>query len=176
MGISSGLGGYTPPGLVLVKSQTIGSAVSTVTISDCFSSNYDNYRITISGTVASGAGDAMTFTTSSGGTASTTGWYGNTFYIGTGAGGSLANASFSNNGFSECGSITTSTGGNSMIFDVQAPFASEYTRVQFHSADAAYMRFGQFVHQIASSYDGFRISTYGVTLTGGTIRVYGYRN
>ena len=34
-------------GLVLVKSQTIGTGVASVTISDAFSTTYDNYRITI---------------------------------------------------------------------------------------------------------------------------------
>ena len=38
-----------PGGLDLVKTQTIGSAVSTVTVSDVFSATYDNYLITING-------------------------------------------------------------------------------------------------------------------------------
>jgi hypothetical protein len=34
-------------GLVFIKSQTIGSAVSSVTVTDAFSSTFDNYRIVI---------------------------------------------------------------------------------------------------------------------------------
>jgi hypothetical protein len=40
--------------LTLIKTQTIGSGVSSVTVSDAFSSTYDNYLITINGGVASG--------------------------------------------------------------------------------------------------------------------------
>ena len=36
-------------GLVLVKTQTIGSGVSSVTVSDAFSSTFDHYLITASG-------------------------------------------------------------------------------------------------------------------------------
>ena len=41
-------------GLWLVKTQTIGSAVSSVSVTNAFSSNYENYYITVSGGVASG--------------------------------------------------------------------------------------------------------------------------
>jgi len=175
MAISSGLGGYTPPGLVLVKTQGIGTGVSAVSVNNCFTTNYDNYIVSVSGTTCSGAGNAATFILTSNGTLSSTAWYGNTFYIATGAGGSLTNASFSNAAFGEVGSITNTTGGNSFVFDVQAPYRSEYTRLQFSSADASYFRMGWSVHELANSYDGFQLSTYGVTLTGGTISVYGYR-
>lgn len=43
-----------PPGLVLVKSQTIGSSVTSVTVNDAFSSTFDNYVIGLSGFTASG--------------------------------------------------------------------------------------------------------------------------
>lgn len=36
-------------GLVLIKTQTIGTSVSSVTVTSAFSSTYDNYYITISG-------------------------------------------------------------------------------------------------------------------------------
>jgi len=164
-----------PPGLVLVKSQTIGTGVGAVSVTNCFNSSFDNYFVSVAGTVCSGAGNAATIVMMNGSTINSTSWYGNTFYIGTGAGGSLTNASFSNAAFGEIGSITNTTGGNSFVFDVQAPYRSEYTRVQFNSADAVYVRMGWFVHELANSYDGFQLSTYGVTLTGGTISVYGYR-
>ena len=39
----------TAPGLTLIKTQTIGSGVSSITVTDAFSSTYDNYKITITG-------------------------------------------------------------------------------------------------------------------------------
>ena len=46
-----------PEGLELIKTQTIGSGVTTVTVSDVFSSTYDNYKIIISGGAASATGE-----------------------------------------------------------------------------------------------------------------------
>ena len=45
-----------PPGLQLVKTQTVGTAVSTVDVTDVFSSDYDNYRVEINNVDASTAG------------------------------------------------------------------------------------------------------------------------
>jgi hypothetical protein len=59
-----------PAGLTLVKSQTIGSAVTSVTVTSAFSSTYDNYLITIDGGTASG--DAGLFMTLG---STTTGYY-----------------------------------------------------------------------------------------------------
>jgi hypothetical protein len=42
------------PGLRLVKKQTIGSGVTSVTVTNCFSATYENYLIKVSGGVASG--------------------------------------------------------------------------------------------------------------------------
>jgi hypothetical protein len=43
----------TPPGLQLVKTQTVGSGVGSVSVTDAFSSEWDNYRITYTGGSAS---------------------------------------------------------------------------------------------------------------------------
>ena len=42
-------------GLVLISTTTIGTSVSTVTVSNAFSATYDNYKIILSGGVASGS-------------------------------------------------------------------------------------------------------------------------
>jgi hypothetical protein len=42
-------------GLWLVKTQTVGSAVPDVTVTDAFSADYDNYKILYTGGTASGA-------------------------------------------------------------------------------------------------------------------------
>jgi hypothetical protein len=41
------------PALTLIKTQTIGTAVSSVTVTGAFSTTYDNYKIIVSGGVAS---------------------------------------------------------------------------------------------------------------------------
>jgi len=62
-------------GLVYVTSATIGSGVSTVTVSGAFSSTYDNYRIIMDGGTASAVTD---LTVKLGSTA--TGYYSNMVY------------------------------------------------------------------------------------------------
>jgi hypothetical protein len=57
-------------GLWLVKTQTIGNAVSSVAVTNAFSTDYDNYKIIISG----GASSAQAFLTLQLG-ASATGYY-----------------------------------------------------------------------------------------------------
>ena len=49
-------------GLVYVTSATIGTAVSSVTVSNCFSSTYDAYRIVITGGVGTTAGNSLSMT------------------------------------------------------------------------------------------------------------------
>jgi hypothetical protein len=44
---------FTEPALVFISRTTIGTAVSSVTVSDVFSSTYDNYRIVVRGVVLS---------------------------------------------------------------------------------------------------------------------------
>ncbi len=62
-------------GLWLVKSQTIGTGVSSVTVTGAFSANYDRYKITVSGGVAS---TPLDIRLTLGSTA--TGYYGFLFY------------------------------------------------------------------------------------------------
>jgi len=57
-------------GLWLVKTQTIGTGVSSVAVTSAFSTNYDTYRIVVSGGVATNT-DVMRLTLGS----TTTGYY-----------------------------------------------------------------------------------------------------
>ena len=60
----------TPSGLTLISTTTIGTTVSSVTVSGAFSSTYDNYRINIVGGIAS-VGDNCNLTLG----ATATGYY-----------------------------------------------------------------------------------------------------
>ena len=42
-------------GLVFIKSQTIGSGVSSVTVTNVFSSTFENYKVVTTGIAASGS-------------------------------------------------------------------------------------------------------------------------
>ena len=95
---------------------TIGSAVSSVVITNAFSATYDNYRIIISGTVVSSVGSSafMTINGSTGATYSANGFY-------------MAPSSGTLNGYSQnqtsAGFWLGVTGGTSSIsLDIMNPF------------------------------------------------------
>jgi hypothetical protein len=160
-------------GMWLVKTQTIGTAVSSVAVTGAFSSSYDNYLIQIAGTQGSATGDiGIQFT------GQTTQYYGNIIYgIPTSTG--IFNIN-TNNGssFGLVGSVDA-VGRTAVNITVIAPFLSQNT---FLTADymgggsnRAYGKFNGFVNS-TSSFTGFSMIASAGTLTGGTIRVYGYRN
>jgi hypothetical protein len=163
-------------GLVYITQATVGSGVSNVDITNCFSATYDNYLISISGVAVPLAGLVGGFQVlSNGSLPGVNSWFGNTFYVVTGAGGGLTNAAIANGSYAEAGSMTNATGGNSFTFQVFAPFRSECTRTTYTNCDVTYWRTSACAHNAATSYNGFRLTAVGSTMTGGTITVYGYR-
>ena len=64
------------PGLRLIKKQTIGTGVSSVTVTGAFSATYDNYKIIVTGG-SNSVGTSNVLTTLGG---STTGYYYNLIY------------------------------------------------------------------------------------------------
>jgi hypothetical protein len=162
------------PGLVLVKTQTIGSAVSSVAVSDAFSATYNNYKIIVTG----GVGSANTFFNMilTGSTAN----YNNKFIYGTPANNSVTGLGNSAGAaWQYVGS--NSTGGQTMNVDIFGPFLASYTTFTANVSESHYdaaSAYGtnQGIHGVATSYTGFTLTPQSGTATGGTIRVYGYAN
>jgi hypothetical protein len=158
-------------GLVLVKTQTIGTAVASVTVSNAFSSTYDNYRIVIGGGVGS---TAITLSLQLG--ASTTAYYGVVTYATYAATGTPLSAGDNNAakwttiGYAASGLLQAS-------FDLINPNLATWTSINAASW-AAQTVAGTFngVHQVSTAYTDFTLGVNTGTLTGGTIRVYGYNN
>lgn len=160
----------TLTGLTLVKTQTIGSGVSTVTVTGAFSAAYDNYKIVI----ANGVGSTNLLLNLKLG-ASATGYYngGNDSLFASPSAGT-ANT---NNGanWTYCGAA--STGHIMMSLDLLGPFlakntilcAAEYVATTYRGSNGGY-------HASAVSYSDFTVTTSTGTITGGDIRVYGYAN
>ena len=158
-------------GLWLVKSQTVGSGVSSVTVSSAFSADYDNYRIIYSGGTQSGNG-AIYIQYG----ASTTGYYGFLVY-GTASGGSVVGATDNNNIRNNwIGGGSTSNQSHASV-DVFGPYATAHTKTrngQYQQNDGYGTYNGE--HRVATSYTAFTLGIDSGTISGGTIRVYGYRN
>ena len=161
----------TYAGLVLVKTQTVGSGVSSVTVTNTFSSVFDNYQIVMSGGIQSASED-LKFKLGS----SATGYYG--FLVYGSSASNTVNGANKNNGtqFDWVGGGYAGQASH-VLLEVLAPFISTYTRLR----NGAYQNGGNYgtmqgEHRVASSHSSFTISTAVGTLTGGTIRVYGYNN
>lgn len=159
----------TPPGLELVKTQTIGSAVSSVTVSDVFSATYDAYEVIVSGGTGSTNLELnLTFgSTTSNYRWSSTGTSYSTTFIGAG--------SFSASNIRLVGTAdATSISASMRIIN---PFLTEITMVSSNLwYDASNIGSVRGYLNDTTSYTSFTLTTNTGTLTGGTIRVYGYRN
>jgi hypothetical protein len=157
----------TAGGLTLVKTQTIGSAVSSVTVSDAFSSTYENYRIIVIANSASGNND-MAITLGS----TSTGYYAGSNYVSYAGGASSAT---NNNAasWSFIGAIFTFAA--FADFDLFQPNLASETFLTFRQLSATYAGAGGGYLNNSTAYTAFTITPNASnTLTGGTIYVYGY--
>jgi hypothetical protein len=159
-----------PQGLKFIKKQTIGTGVSTVNVTGAFSTTYDAYKIIVTGGSASGS-NYMGFKLG----ASVTGYYES--LINAPWASALVKSSNSNNTIFEYAGNTFSGQGIYLNADLINPFLAKYTSIATTSGVTLSTGFGVYggVHQVATSYTDFTlIPSGGVTLTGGTIYVYGY--
>lgn len=157
-------------GLVYVKQQTVGSAVSSVTVSSAFSTDYDNYRIVISGVTGTVNNDTflMSMTGSSGSTYKSTSFY-------------LVYNSASYNGVAFATSTSFRIGwtnnSNDMNYalDLLGPFAARPTFFKCDGANSTIVFQNGGEDTSSSSCTGFTLIPSSGTISGGTIYVYGYR-
>ena len=157
--------------LVLISATTIGTSVSTVTVSNAFSATYDQYLITINGGTATGTGASISLRFG----AATSGYRRSFQYAAFSGNTFTGDSDDSASALTGCfGATTTNLSGEAIV---QNPFLAKPTIV-----------FSKFVQNItggqsissagtlddSTSYTSFNLTN--VTMTGGTIRVYGYAN
>lgn len=156
-------------GLVFVKSQTVGTAVSSVTVSSAFSADYDNYRIIYTGGVMS-ANTNISMVLG----ATAIGYYNQLIYAAYA--GTTVSANVPDNNAVRWNFV----GAGLSIFarvavELQNPFST--TRTLISSVYANDLNAGHaagFLND-ATSYTAFTLGLGTGTMTGGTITVYGYR-
>ena len=161
----------TAGALVFISATTIGSAVSTVTVSNCFSATYENYIVIVNGGVAS----ATTILQMQMGS-TTTGYYfaqrGLTY-------GGASGDNWAANG-SEWAVGLGSTNNLDAYLTVSNPNLAKNTTFTAQASQAlttgsAFASAGYLADTTA--YTGLKLlCSGGATLTGGTIRVYGISN
>jgi hypothetical protein len=157
-------------GLVYITSATVGSAVSSVTISNVFSSTYDNYRISIAGITPS-ATDSFRFRLGS----STTGHYGSMYYD-SWDGAATGTLRVGNAGSVYISLDEASTKTSSVIFDVVAPNLAQATQMSGTWSGRGFSGWFGGLQSSSTQYTSFvLLPDSSGTFTGGTITVYGYR-
>lgn len=172
---SGSAGGGGTSGLTLIAAQTIGTAVSSVTVSNCFSATYDSYQVFINDSSASGT-DYISLRLGLSGTPATGAVYDSGFVQTLYSGSSVSGAG-------SPGGTSVEYAGRCTAFFVELdcriidPFTIKHTR--FHSqftngSTGAIHHVG--LHRATTSYNDLVILSGGSTLTGGTVRVYGYKN
>ena len=159
-------------GLTLIKTQTIGSAVSAVTVTDAFSATYDNYLITVTGGSGSVAGGSCNLTLG----ATTSGYYFAGFYQFYTAT-TLTGVNLNNGGYFQASYFSPNTHSGYMV--LENPYNAKTTvyRSNYIAADTTTYRAESagFLNN-TTSYTAFTLTSTAGTMTGGTIRVYGYQN
>jgi hypothetical protein len=154
-------------GLCFVKSQTIGSAVSSVSVSDAFSTTYDNYVIAVNEYVCTGAQLTLAL---NGITTLYSYQLNYASYNSTPA--AIGNTLQSVWAYTVGNTTTTK---NSGLIEVQAPFLASPTRIRSAYADSGASGQLTGINNNATSATGFTLAASTGTITGGTIIVYGYR-
>jgi hypothetical protein len=160
--------GLPSGGLTLISATTIGSAVSSVTVTGAFSATYDNYRILVSGGTAStntGLSLQMGATTS-----------GYKYSLVNAPYNASPAAASSGAGGNILYSAMMTTDGLAGTIDVNSPFLSK--RTTFSCVWSSPSETGTTTGHLGNttSYTAFTLATLSGTVTGGTIRVYGYKN
>jgi hypothetical protein len=157
-------------GLTLIKTQTIGTTVSSVTVTDAFSATYDAYKIMISGGVGSAANNNFIMTLG----ASSTGYYWNLIY--TSYGSSTATGFSESNVASWKGFGSIDTTELNLNLELVNPFLAKNSTFQSATARTGAAGTVNGIHQVATSFTAFTFGPESGTITGGTVRVYGYQN
>jgi hypothetical protein len=158
----------TTTGMVLLNTTTVGSAISSVTISNVFSSTYNNYRVVVNAIDASSVTNIRVQFGST-----TTGYYGSQLYDSYGGG--ATGTDRINNGSSILVGVTGTDNDTSSSFDIYSPNLAQRTCLSGTYYSNAYTGwFGGAVFN-TTQYTDFNLLIGSGTATSGTIKVYGYK-
>ena len=161
------------PGLVLITSQTIGSAVSSVTVSSAFSATYDYYKITINGGTGSVNDEQLGLKLGSTATGYYNGFVG-AAYSPDATGTYSGNSTNSGTSFNAVGRVMTN--GLNLNMELNGPNLAKRTIVSGTMTSINVGRMYSGFLDDNTAYTAFTITPASGTITGGTIRVYGYAN
>ena len=160
-------------GLVLISNTAVGSGVSSVTVSGCFSSTYDTYKVIYTGGTLSAGGTQTQLRLG----ATTSGYSTNLVYQVWGSG-TVLGAATSGSSWAWIGGEKRGIGGGPCVvsFELTNPFVATYTMMNsnMYGADTTG---GTTVGRLdnTASYTAFTLLPDAGTFSGGNVYVYGYR-
>jgi hypothetical protein len=161
-------------GLVYVTSTTFGTAATSLTVSNVFSSTYDNYRITVHG--GTGSTNLDLYLTLG---ASATGYYGGVMYHPyTTAGPATVNAIGHPSAAEWRYVANVGTTASAGVIDLFGPnlakptgMVAQYAVLNVNGSVTGSSGF----HNVATAYTAFTLTANTGNVTGVTVTVYGYR-
>jgi hypothetical protein len=160
-------------GLTLIAKATIGTGVSSITMSNVFSNIYDNYKILVSGGSASTSGNFNLVLSGI-----TSNYFSNLIYQNYAVNAVIGTTAGPGASFSYAGNFVTT--GISIDVDIYSPFlvsptkyTSKYADLYTSGGGAAGSAIG--LNATTTSVTGFTLNTSSGTITGGSINVYGFR-
>ena len=156
-----------PSGLTFISATTIGTAVSSVAVSNVFSSTYNSYFVDISDSIGNGNQIGLLLG------ATVTGYYGGGLSVST-AGTVSGRGDAATTSFTNILNITDTDGFGLQIQIINPNLVRRTAIIASGSANGTGNFFSGVV-ATSTQYTGFTLTTTG-TLTGGSIRVYGYSN
>lgn len=164
-------------GLWLTGSGTATAGGANITISNCFSSDYDSYKIVCSGIKCTTGTRFLNFQLRVSGSTSATGYY----WTRVSAGGAWAFASgTSPDTLYGSALVIDSTNFGGGTVEIQNPSKAQATTFQSQGTDERttgdWVRLGGGWHNVATAYTDLVVSVAADTWAAGTVRVYGYRN
>ena len=160
-------------GLVYITEASVTSG-STISISNCFTSTYTNYRIIGYNITTSGTA-ALAFQFLAAGTPAATNYNAQRFYVqGVATGGNRTTGDTSFNF-----AYIASSSGQSTTMEVFSPAVATPTKMMLDQmyldpSTSPNIDIRRGIHTTSTAYDGFRVTTTDTFLTA-TIVVYGYR-
>jgi len=158
------------PGLVLVTTQSF-SAISSLSVNNCFTSTFDHYEILIS---ASGGGGAVLLRLRGSGSDETSNEYHRQRIYGQGS-----SVLADRNQSTSVEAAVASTQGDTASIKVFNPQKTQRTHIsgRFNQSDGSniFMQIPECELATTTAYDGFSLNLNTGTMSG-ALRVYGYRN
>jgi hypothetical protein len=161
-------------GLWLVKTQAVTGTPSSIVVNDAFSSDYDSYEIVYTGGQSSAATQLNLQLNGL-----TTSYYGGFMHVSAAPGGVSVSGVNNAASWTGIGMMRGGTAGGLFHVKLENPFETDQrTRVWCPYVRSDDQSFGTFtgITEDSASRTGFTIATgSGTTLSGGVVRVYGFR-